>query len=52
MSPLTLVAIYFLIWWIVFFAMLPLGVKSQHEAQVEFERGTDPGAPHRDVQHR
>lgn len=47
MSPLTIVAIYFLIWWIVFFAMLPLGVKSQHEAQTEVEPGTDPGAPHR-----
>jgi len=47
MSLLTAVAIYFLIWWVVFFAMLPLGVKSQHEAQAEFEPGTDPGAPHR-----
>jgi predicted secreted protein len=47
MSTLTLVAVYFLIWWVVFFAMLPLGIKSQHEAQMEFEPGTDPGAPYR-----
>lgn len=47
MNTLTLIAIYFLVWWVVFFAMLPLGVKSQHEAQTEFEPGTDPGAPHR-----
>jgi predicted secreted protein len=36
-------AIYFLIWWITLFAVLPFGVKSQHEA--ETEPGTDPGAP-------
>jgi predicted secreted protein len=47
MSTLTLIAVYFLVWWVVFFAMLPLGVKSQHEARAEFEPGTDPGAPHR-----
>jgi predicted secreted protein len=47
MGTLTLIAVYFLIWWVVFFAMLPFGVKSQHEARMEFEPGTDPGAPHR-----
>ncbi len=36
-------AIYFLIWWLTLFAVLPFGVKSQHEA--ETEPGTDPGAP-------
>jgi predicted secreted protein len=38
------IAIYFLIWWIVLFAVLPFGVRSQHEAG-EVEEGTDPGAP-------
>lgn len=38
------IAIYFLIWWIVLFAVLPFGIKSQHEAG-EVEDGTDPGAP-------
>jgi predicted secreted protein len=37
------IAIYFLIWWVTLFAVLPFGVKSQHEA--ETSPGTDPGAP-------
>ncbi|MEX2128762.1 MAG: DUF1467 family protein [Xanthobacteraceae bacterium] len=36
--------IYFVIWWVVWFAVLPWGVKSQHEGE-KFEPGTDPGAP-------
>ena len=37
-------AIYFTIWWIVLFAVLPFGVRSQHE-EPDYARGTDPGAP-------
>jgi predicted secreted protein len=37
-------AIYFLIWWIGLFAVLPWGIRSQHEAG-EVVPGTDPGAP-------
>jgi predicted secreted protein len=37
-------AIFFLIWWIVLFAVLPWGIRSQHEAD-EVVPGTDPGAP-------
>jgi predicted secreted protein len=37
-------AIYFVIWWIVLFAVLPWGVRSQHE-EGEIAPGTDPGAP-------
>ena len=44
MSVTTALAIYFLIWWIVLFAVLPWGVRSQHEAG-EMAPGTDPGAP-------
>lgn len=44
MSVTTGIAIYFLIWWIVLFAVLPWGVRSQEE-QGEISRGTDPGAP-------
>lgn len=44
MSTTTIVAIYFLIWWITLFAVLPWGVRSQHEAG-EMAPGTDPGAP-------
>jgi predicted secreted protein len=40
----TALAVYFVIWWIVLFAILPWGVRSQHEAG-EMTPGTDPGAP-------
>jgi predicted secreted protein len=43
-SIFTALAIYFVIWWIVLFAVLPWGVHSQHESQ-EVVPGTDPGAP-------
>jgi predicted secreted protein len=41
-SLTTAIAIYFLIWWIVLFAILPFGVRPQGE---EAPPGTDPGAP-------
>ena len=40
----TALAIFFLIWWVVLFAVLPWGVSSQHEGG-EVAPGTDPGAP-------
>jgi predicted secreted protein len=40
----TAIAVYFLIWWVVLFAVLPWRVRSQHESG-EFPPGTDPGAP-------
>jgi predicted secreted protein len=40
----TLIAIYFLVWWVVLFAVLPWGVRSQEEAG-DIAPGTDPGAP-------
>jgi len=43
-SLTTALAIYFLIWWVVLFAVLPFGVRSQHESG-EVIAGTDPGAP-------
>jgi predicted secreted protein len=36
-------AIYFVIWWIVLFAVLPFGVESQEPGEVTL--GTDSGAP-------
>ena len=47
MSTLTAIAVYFTIWWTVLFAVLPIGVKSQHEAggQTDLPSGADPGAP-------
>ena len=44
MSIFTGLAIYFIIWWVVLFAVLPWGVHSQHESG-EMAPGTDPGAP-------
>jgi predicted secreted protein len=40
----TALAVFFLIWWVVLFAVLPWGVRSQHETG-EIAPGTDPGAP-------
>lgn len=37
-------ALYFIIWWTVLFAVLPFGVRSQMENGEEIA-GTDPGAP-------
>jgi predicted secreted protein len=37
-------ALYFVIWWIVLFAVLPFGVTSQVDAG-EVAAGTEPGAP-------
>lgn len=31
MSIITALAVYFLIWWVVFFAMLPIGVRTARE---------------------
>ena len=38
-------AIYFIIWWLVLFTVLPWGAKSHYEADSEFEPGTAPSAP-------
>jgi predicted secreted protein len=40
----TSLAIYFIFWWLVFFAVLPWGIRSQEE-QGDIAPGTDPGAP-------
>jgi predicted secreted protein len=44
MSVTTAIAIYFLIWWVTLFAVLPWGVRAQGEG-TEVAPGTDPGAP-------
>lgn len=44
MKLTTVIAIYFLIWWITLFVVLPWGVRSQHESE-DYAQGTDPGAP-------
>ena len=46
MSTPLAIAVYFTIWWVVLFAVLPFGVKSQHEAGVtDLPAGADAGAP-------
>lgn len=37
-------ALYFVIWWILLFAILPFGIRSQAESG-EVVAGTEPGAP-------
>jgi predicted secreted protein len=40
----TMLAIYFIFWWLVFFAVLPWGIRSQEE-EADIVPGSDPGAP-------
>ncbi len=43
---ITWLAIYVMIWWVTFFAVLPLAKNvSHHEAGIETIKGNDPGAP-------
>jgi predicted secreted protein len=44
MSIPTAIAVYSIIWWVVLFAVLPWGVRSQRETG-NVASGTDPGAP-------
>ncbi|MEW6254806.1 MAG: DUF1467 family protein [Pseudomonadota bacterium] len=44
MSIGTYAAIYFITWWVMLFAVLPWGVRSQAE-EGDVAPGTDPGAP-------
>jgi predicted secreted protein len=44
MNPAGAIVSFLIIWWTVFFCMLPIGVQSQAEAGTVVP-GTDPGAP-------
>lgn len=44
MSPVSAIAVYFIIWWVTLFIVLPFGVRSQAEAD-QIAPGTEPGAP-------
>jgi predicted secreted protein len=44
MSATTSLAIFFIIWWVVLFTVLPWGIRSQVESG-EVVPGSDPGAP-------
>ncbi len=39
------IIIYVMIWWIIFFSILPVGIKSNKEAFKDSIGGYDPGAP-------
>jgi predicted secreted protein len=41
------IAVYFIIWWIVLFAILPFGVRRSEEVGETPAPGTEEGAPHR-----
>jgi predicted secreted protein len=45
MKPWSMVAIYWVIWWITLFAILPIGVRNAHEAGEKIGEGHDAGAP-------
>ncbi len=47
MPILSLVAIYFIVWWLCLFLILPFGVKSQIEQSSVIAPGTEAGAPWR-----
>jgi predicted secreted protein len=40
------IALYFIIWWIVLFAMLPIGVRTSEEAGEKTSPGNAESAPH------
>lgn len=44
MTIASALAVYFIIWWTVLFAVLPFGIRSQQESGDVVE-GTEPGAP-------
>ena len=38
-------AIYFIVWWVCLFAVLPFGVRNAHESGEAVEQGNEHGAP-------
>ena len=43
-APATFIAIYFVVWWVCLFVVLPFGVKNQVDTG-SYIQGSDPGAP-------
>mgnify|MGYP001210675697 CR=1 FL=1 len=41
----SLIAVYFVVWWLTFVAVLPIGAHSHHEMGADIVAGSDPGAP-------
>lgn len=38
------VVVFLIVWWLIFFMMLPVGIRSQHESG-DVVKGSEPGAP-------
>ncbi len=45
MNPASAIAIYFIIWWLVLFLVLPFGIRNSHEIGATVDEGHEPGAP-------
>lgn len=45
MSLASAIAIYFIVWWVCLFAVLPFGVRNAHETGEVVEQGNEAGAP-------
>lgn len=45
MNLVSALAIYFIIWWLVLFLVLPFGIRNAHETGETVEEGNEPGAP-------
>ena len=45
MSIASAIAIYFIVWWLCLFVVLPFGVRNAHEAGEAVEQGNEAGAP-------
>ena len=45
MGPVEVVIVFILIWWCVFFAVLPMGIKGRWESDSDGVAGAEPGAP-------
>lgn len=45
MQYASVLAVFFVIWWLSFVAVLPIGTHSHHETGTDIVAGGDPGAP-------
>ncbi len=45
MQFVTLILVFVIIWWMIFFTMLPIGVKNHEESGEKIVEGSEGGAP-------
>ncbi|MAU42045.1 MAG: hypothetical protein CMF31_10530 [Kordiimonas sp.] len=46
MSIVSHIVVFVVAWWLLFFMVLPWGVRSLHEVEEEYDEGLEAGAPH------